>query len=55
MAVENCPHCGLPLIVKKWNDDIGMVEIKKDCMCGYVYHWAYGTVVADSDAQEVPE
>jgi Zn ribbon nucleic-acid-binding protein len=49
---EECPHCGEPLKIKKWHDDVGLVEIKKDCSCGYVYHWAYGTAIADSDLEK---
>ena len=51
-VVENCPHCGLTLSVRKWNDDYGMIEIKKACSCGYIYHWAYGTVIEDSDRKD---
>lgn len=52
MAIEECPRCGQPLIVRRWNDDVGMVEIKKECSCGYIYHWSYGSVMEDSDLEE---
>lgn len=52
---EECPHCGEPLKIKKWHDEVGLVEIHKSCTCGYVYHWAYGTVIADSDLEKAGE
>ena len=46
---ENCPCCGEELRIVKWHDDWGLVEVKKTCSCGYVYHWAYGSVISDSN------
>ena len=50
MLQINCPYCGAELIEEKWHDDYGKIEEVKDCPeCEYIYHWAYGMVVADSD------
>jgi Zn ribbon nucleic-acid-binding protein len=40
-----CPECGEVLKIKKWHDDIGLVEERRECECGHIYHWAYGVVV----------
>ena len=40
------------MFVKTWDDDRGVVEIYKSCECGYLYHWAYGNVVEDSERED---
>ena len=47
-----CPNCGERLFVKTWDDDRGVVEIYKSCECGYLYHWAYGNVIEDSERED---
>ena len=54
MTGADCPFCGEELHIRIWEDDYGIVEIHKSCPCGYIYHWAYGNVVEDSE-REVPQ
>jgi hypothetical protein len=44
---EECPRCGQPMTVKQWLEDGHIVETYAHCGCGYTYHWAYGSVLAD--------
>jgi hypothetical protein len=52
---EECPRCDAPMTVKQWLDDGHIVETYAHCSCGYTYHWAYGTVLADGTAEESEE
>lgn len=46
---ETCPRCNSLLKGKRWCDEVGLVEMKKECSCGYVKHWAYGRTITDID------
>ena len=52
MKIEACPKCGSDMVTQEWHDDHGIIEIHKSCSCGYLYHWAYGTVIDDSEQEE---
>ena len=47
MSDESCPRCGEGMAIQEWYEDHWKVEIKKECSCGYVYHWSYGSVICD--------
>lgn len=49
---EECPRCGCPMVVKRWYDDVGLVEEHKSCACGYVYHWSYGALIENGIPEE---
>ena len=40
-----CPRCGDELKIKNWYEDHWMVEEKRWCSCGYIWHWAYGSLI----------
>lgn len=42
-----CPRCDSEMKTAIWKEDGHVVEVKHSCHCGFVYHWAYGTVYQD--------
>lgn len=51
-----CPLCGAEMLKKEWWDDHGLEERLKECpQCDYIYHWAYGRIVADSEADKLDD
>lgn len=47
-----CPACGERLAVQKWYDDDWMVEERRVCRCGYVWHWSYGNLIEEGEDDE---
>lgn len=47
-----CSACGLSTPAFKWYEEVGLVEYRYECQCGYVEHWSYGIYVVREQAME---